>query len=463
MKASDNKKPKVVYVCSECGDQSPKWVGQCPSCGAWNTLEELVQKPELSIPQTGGGPRNATAVPMNEVALPNYLRSRTGMGELDRVLGGGLVSGSVVLLCGEPGIGKSTLLLQISDTLARKSRVLYVSGEESEGQLKLRADRLHISADGLLLLTETHLESIMLECDRIAPDVIIVDSVQTLFSERSSSAPGSVSQVKECAMSFIARAKTIGCAVLLVGHVTKDGGISGPKILEHMVDAVLSFEGERRQSCRIIRALKNRFGSTNEIGVFEMTDRGLIELPDPSSMVLETRCKNISGSCIGCVMEGTRPIITEIQTLVTRSVFPAPRRTADGFDYNRTCLLIAVLEKRLGMNFSEFDVYLNVAGGLRLDEPAADLSIAMALISGVSDRLIPETLIAFGEIGLGGEVRAVSHAENRVREAIRMGFKTIVMPKGNEGVHVPMPDGVRAVAVHSIFEVLPLMAKAEKQ
>ena len=451
------KAPKITFVCRECGYSSIKWLGKCPDCSSWNTFEEI----ELRESPTKVKKNGEKAEKFSELKLPTYLRSETGMKELDRVLGGGLVDSSVVLLSGEPGIGKSTLLLQISSELAKRRKVLYVSGEESKGQLKLRADRLGIVGDSLYLLTETDLDSVLSECDSISPNVIIIDSVQTLSSMNSTSAPGSITQVRECAMSLIAYAKSTGAAIFLVGHVNKEGGISGPKILEHMVDAVLYFEGERTNSYRIIRAIKNRFGSTNEIGVFEMGDKGLIEIPNPSEVVMAERPKNTSGSCAGCVMQGTRPIISEIQSLVTKTAFSSGKRTADGFDYNRMCLLIAVLEKRMGLRFYENDVYLNVAGGIHLDEPSADLSIAMALISGITDKVIPDELIAFGEIGLSGEVRAVSHIDYRVKEAVRLGFTKIVLPKKNLTSSLKVPSNVQLVGVSNIYQVLTHMVKKE--
>ena len=451
------KGPKTVYVCRECGAQSPKWLGRCPECESWNTMdeEEIIEKPKNKAIISGR--TFAKAEKFSELELPSYMRCGTGMGELDRVLGGGLVDSSVVLLSGEPGIGKSTLLLQICSELSRERRVLYVSGEESGGQLKLRAERLGIIGDSIYLLTETDVDAVLSECERIKPDVIIIDSVQTLSSMRFSSAPGSITQVRESAMALIGYCKTSGAAVFLVGHVNKEGGISGPKILEHMVDAVLYFEGERTGSYRIIRAIKNRFGSTNEIGVFEMGDKGLIEIPNPSEVVMAERPKNTSGSCAGCVMQGTRPIISEIQTLVAKSVYATGKRTADGFDYNRMCLLIAVLEKRMGLKFYENDVYVNVAGGIRLDEPSADLSIAMALISGITDKVIPDEVIAFGELGLSGEVRAVSHIEYRVKEAVRLGFTKIILPKKNISKSLKVPSGVELCGVANIYQVLPHM------
>ncbi len=452
---------KRMYVCRECGYNSLKWLGKCPECGEWNTFdEELIREKKDNSRRSVS---NNHAEKLSEMKIPEYIRSTTGMNELDRVLGGGLVSGSVVLLSGEPGIGKSTLLLQISSELADGRRVLYVSGEESGGQLKLRAERLLIDKDDLYLLTETDLDSVLSECESVRPDVIIIDSIQTMSSDKLTSAPGSITQVRECALSLINYAKHTNAAVFLVGHVNKEGGISGPKILEHMVDAVLYFEGERTNSYRIIRAIKNRFGSTNEIGVFEMGDKGLREIPNPSEVVMAERPRNTSGSCAGCVMQGSRPIISEIQALVTKSAYATGKRTSDGFDYNRMCLLIAVLEKRMGLKFYENDVYLNVAGGIVLDEPSADLSIAMSLISGITDRIIPDSLIAFGEIGLSGEVRAVSHIEYRVKEAVRLGFKRIILPKKNLSSIPKSDESVSLIGVDTIYDVLPEMLKKSNE
>ena len=451
------KAPKIIFTCSECGYQSIKWLGKCPDCNAWNSfVEETYTEKNTSAPNGKNNIKNA-AEKFSELEPPTYIRTKTGMGELDRVLGGGLVASSVVLLSGEPGIGKSTLLLQICSELGRERRVLYVSGEESKGQLKMRADRLGITGDSIYLLTETDLDAAISECERVKPDVLIIDSVQTMSSARFMSAPGSITQVRESAMTFINYAKTNGTAVFLVGHVNKEGGISGPKILEHMVDAVLCFEGERTNSYRIIRAIKNRFGSTNEIGVFEMGDSGLVEIPNPSEVVMAERPKNTSGSCAGCVMQGTRPIISEIQALVAKTVYQTGKRTSDGFDYNRMCLLIAVLEKRMNLRFYENDVYVNVAGGVSLDEPSADLSIAMALISGITDKVIPDDVIAFGEIGLAGEVRAVSHIDYRVKEAVRLGFTKIILPKKNVTKALKVPSNVELCGVSNIYEVLAHM------
>lgn len=457
------KSSKIIFVCSECGITSPKWLGKCPECQSWNTFEETETIDKRS--GTTSNTKNATknkAEKFSELETPDYIRAKTGMQELDRVLGGGLVGGSVVLLSGEPGIGKSTLLLQICNQLSSDRKVLYVSGEESKGQLKLRAERLSINGESIFLLTETDLDSIVSECRRISPDVIIIDSIQTVSAEVLNSAPGSMAQVRESALTLISYAKSSGAAIFLVGHVNKEGGISGPKLLEHMVDAVLYFEGERTNSYRIIRAIKNRFGSTNEIGVFEMGDKGLIEIPNPSEVIMAERPKNTSGSCAGCVMQGTRPIISEIQSLVTKTVYPTGKRTADGFDHNRMSLLIAVLEKRMGLKFYENDVYLNVAGGLHLDEPSADLSIAMALISGITDKVIPDELIAFGEIGLSGEVRAVSHIDYRVKEAVRLGFTKIVLPQKNITPSLKVPTNIKLIGVSNIYQALACMKMREQ-
>ncbi len=450
---------KTVFVCRVCGAQSSKWLGKCPDCASWDSFdeEEIIEKSKNAHLKSGRTASADKAEKISELKLPTYMRAATGMAELDRVLGGGLVDSSAVLLSGEPGIGKSTLLLQICSELSKSRKVLYVSGEESKGQLKLRAERLGIFGDDLYLLTETDLDSVISECNRISPDVVIIDSVQTLSSSELSSAQGSISQVRECALSMINYGKTKGAAVFLVGHVNKEGGISGPKVLEHMVDAVLYFEGERTNSYRIIRAIKNRYGSTNEIGVFEMSEKGLREIPNPSEVVMAERPKNTSGSCAGCVMQGTRPIISEIQSLVAKTFYPTSKRTSDGFDYNRMCLLIAVLEKRMGLKFYENDVYLNVAGGIRLDEPSADLSIAMSLISGITDKVIPDNLIAFGEIGLSGEVRAVSHIEYRVKEAIRLGFTKIILPKKNLQSLRGIDTAVELCGVSNIYQVLVYM------
>ena len=459
---------KTFYVCTECEYKSPKWLGKCPKCGAWNAFVEDVE--EIAPSSSQAAPKRVSMIPtagenravgFRDLEIPDYMRQNTGLGELDRVLGGGLVHGSVVLLSGEPGIGKSTLLMQICDALGETRSVLYVSGEESGGQLKMRAKRLGVSGENLYILTETNIENILKEAEKIKPDVMIVDSIQTIYSSSVNSTPGSITQVKETALSFINRAKSNGTSVIMVGHVNKEGSIAGPKVLEHMVDAVLYFEGERQQAYRIVRAIKNRYGSTNEIGVFEMTDKGLLEVENPSEMLLAGRPKNISGNCAVCTLEGTRPLIAEIQALVTPTAFPAPRRTTNGIDYNRMCLIIAVLEKRLGLKFYQNDVYLNVIGGLHLDEPAADVSLAMALISSVTDRVIPDDLIAIGELGLAGESRAVANLEQRVKEAARLGFTTAIVPYRNVEKRPLECHDIKIIPIRGIYEVLNMMKKQE--
>lgn len=459
------KAPKKVYVCSECDAQSPKWYGCCPSCGAWNAMVEETYTPKPSAPMGAPSHRAAgkreVAIPIDEMENEDCSRTLTGIGELDRVLGGGLVEGSVVLLAGEPGIGKSTLLMQLCGALGKERRILYVSGEESRPQLKMRAQRLGTSGEQILLLTETDLDTILAEYDRIRPEILIADSIQTIYSQTASSAPGSVTQVRECAGSLIQRAKADGTAVIIVGHVNKEGGIAGPKVLEHMVDAVLYFEGERSQPHRIIRAIKNRYGSTNEIGVFEMDEHGLSEVENPSAMLLAERPTNVSGSCAVCIMEGTRPLIAEIQALVTPTSFPAPRRTSNGIDYNRMCLLLAVLEKRLGLRFSTCDVYLNVIGGLRIDDPGADAAVALALISSLRDVPIPPSLIAMGEIGLAGEFRTVSSAAQRVGEASRLGFTKIALPKRCITDTLKTTDKATLSPLSGIFDALTLLGSGK--
>ena len=457
---------KTIDVCSNCSYHTPKWMGKCPSCSQWNTFVEDVintspEEPAVkrrSMISANSGSNHA--ISYGELEIPEYIRSDTGLSELDRVLGGGLVLGSVVLISGEPGIGKSTLLMQISECLGEKRKVLYISGEESGGQLKLRAKRLGVSGKNLYVLTETNLDSILKEADKIKPDIMIVDSIQTIYDDTIKSAPGSVTQVRESALTLINRAKSDGISMLLVGHVNKEGGIAGPKVLEHMVDAVLCFEGEKLQSYRIIRANKNRFGSTNEIGVFEMSDKGLIEIPNPSEMLLSGRPKNTPGNCAVCTIEGTRPIIAEIQALVSPTAFPAPRRTANGIDYNRLCLIIAVLEKRLGLKFYQNDVYMNVIGGLYLNEPASDAAIALALISSLTDKAVPDDLIAIGELGLSGECRAVSNLEQRVKEAARLGFTKAVIPAKN--IEKRMPDSdIELIPINSIYEAIKVLVKSD--
>lgn len=457
------KSPKKVYVCTECDQQSPKWLGRCPSCGAWNTMVEETYTPEPAVtaPRTAPiGINSESAVLIDDIKIDESNRTPTGISEFDRVLGGGLVCGSVVLLGGEPGIGKSTLLMQISGMLAKSMKILYVSGEESQSQLKLRAERI-AKSDGMkrefYILCETNIESILKQVEKLSPSIIIIDSIQTMYSPASVSSPGSVSQVRDCANQIIARAKTTGMSVLIVGHVNKEGGIAGPKVLEHMVDAVLSFDGERSGSYRVIRAVKNRFGSTNEIGVFEMDETGLTEIPNPSAALLAERPTGVSGSCAVCVLEGTRPIIAEVQALVTPTTFSTPRRTASGVDYNRMYLLLAVLERRLGLKFSSCDVYLNVIGGLRLDDTGADAGIALALVSALRDKPVPHDVIAIGEIGLSGELRAVSDCKARISEAARLGFTSIAIPK-RSAPQAKLPEGVSIAHLGSIYDALKLLS-----
>lgn len=425
-------KSKYIYTCNQCGYESSKWNGKCPSCGAWNSFEE-----EISQPSKKTGRSSSQSAPdlseqileLEQIGVDSDVRYDTGIGELNRVLGGGLVKGSLVLLGGEPGIGKSTILLQICQFLGNEHSVLYVSGEESARQIKLRAKRLDVDTENLYILTSTDAEAIAETISSCTPDIAIIDSIQTVSIDKIASSPGSITQVRECTNLFMHTAKNQEIPIIIVGHVNKDGAIAGPKVMEHIVDAVLYFEGERHQSYRLLRAVKNRFGSTNEIGVFEMIDKGLREVENPSQMLLSGRPLNVSGTCVACVMEGTRPILAEVQALASKTSYAAPRRMATGFDFNRLNIIIAVLEKRLGIYMGSLDVYLNIVGGFRLDEPAGDLPVAMALYSGIMDKQIDEGLIAFGEIGLGGEIRSVSHIEQRIREAERMGFTTCIIPR----------------------------------
>ena len=432
-------KTKIVYYCNSCGNETPKWQGKCPACGQWNSLVEHIEKP-TPILKTRKSPLDATksVQRLQDVDSQQELRFSTGMGELDRVLGGGAVEGSLVLVGGAPGIGKSTLLLQICNSLCDGRKVLYVSGEESEKQIKLRAQRLGVMPEQLYILSETRLSDIVEATEQLQPEILIVDSIQTLYNEENDSAPGSVSQVKDCTMSMMQLSKAQGITVFVVGHINKDGAIAGPKVLEHMVDCVLYFEGDPNSSYRLLRAVKNRFGSTNEIGVFEMVDTGLLEVPNPSKMLLEGRPEGASGTCVACVMEGTRPVLAEVQALVTKTTFNVPRRTSDGFDFNRAALLLAVAEKRAGMKLSLFDAYINVIGGLRLDEPGADLPVLLAVASSYRDKVIPEDLVAIGEVGLTGEIRSVSQMNARLAEVARLGFKQCIIPKKtSEKLEIP--------------------------
>lgn len=447
-------KTKTVFFCTACGNETPKWQGRCPACGAWNTMEEHIEKP-AAIGKAKLAPISITRRPqrLSEVDSGGEIRFSTGMGELNRVLGGGAVAGSLVLVGGAPGIGKSTLLLQICVQLCKDRRVLYVSGEESERQIKLRAQRLGVTSQDLYILSETRLSDILEATEEMKPYILIVDSIQTLYNEENESAPGSISQVKDCTMSLMHLSKSGGITVFVVGHVNKDGNIAGPKVLEHMVDCVLYFEGDPNSSYRMLRAAKNRFGSTNEIGVFEMADFGLIEVPNPSQMLLEGRPEGASGTCVACVMEGTRPVLAEVQALVTKTTFNVPRRAADGFDFNRAVLLMAVAEKRGGMKLNVFDAYINVIGGLRLDEPGADLPVVLAVASSYRDQIIPDDLVAIGEVGLTGEIRAVSHMNQRLAEAARLGFQKCIIPR-NGTDKCEIPAGLTVYRVRNLREAI---------
>ena len=427
------KAKKTAFFCQECGYESPKWMGQCPGCKQWNTfVEETAVTGQGKTAGVGNVVRKAAdPIPLSQVEIHEEERLCTGIKELDRVLGGGIVGGSLTLVGGDPGIGKSTLLLQVCRNLAQKTQVLYISGEESLKQIKLRAQRIGAFSDRLLLLCETNLDVIRQTIEKRRPDVVIIDSIQTMFHEEVASAPGSVSQVREATGVFLQIAKGLGVSIFIVGHVTKDGSVAGPRVLEHMVDTVLYFEGDRHASYRILRGVKNRFGSTNEIGVFEMREEGLAEVANPSEFMLNGRPEGASGSVVACSMEGTRPILIEIQALVCKSSFGLPRRTAAGTDTNRVNLLMAVLEKRLGVHLSDSDAYVNIAGGIKMNEPAIDLGILLAIVSSYRDIVIDDKTLVFGEVGLSGEVRAVSMAEQRVHEARKLGFTTIILPAVN--------------------------------
>ena len=447
-------KTKTVFFCTACGNETPKWQGRCPACGAWNTMEEHIEKP-TAVGKAKSAPVGQSRRPqrIRELNCDAEIRFTTGMGELDRVLGGGAVAGSLVLVGGAPGIGKSTLLLQICNSLCTGRKVLYVSGEESERQLKLRAQRLNVSPEELYILSETRLSDILETVEHTQPDILIVDSIQTLYNEENESSPGSVSQVKDCTMALMQMSKSKGIMVFVVGHINKDGNIAGPKVLEHMVDCVLYFEGDQNSSYRLLRAAKNRFGSTNEIGVFEMADKGLIEVPNPSQMLLEGRPEGASGTCVACVMEGTRPVLAEVQALVTKTTFNVPRRAADGFDYNRAVLLMAVAEKRANMKMSVFDAYINVIGGLRLDETGADLPVILAVASSYRDQVISDDLVAIGEVGLTGEIRSVSNMNQRLSEVARLGFKKCIIPK-NGSEKLEIPGGLTVYRVRNLREAI---------
>ena len=449
-------KTKTVYFCTTCGGETPKWQGKCPACGAWNTLQEHIERPVApgrAVASPVGGNRKARTI--SQVTSDGEIRFSTGMGELDRVLGGGAVAGSLVLVGGAPGIGKSTLLLQICKSLCKERTVLYVSGEESERQLKMRAQRLSVDPDNLYILSETRMGDILAAAEDVKPDILIVDSIQTVYCDENESSPGSVSQVKDCTINLMQLSKTGGITVFVVGHINKDGNIAGPKVLEHMVDCVLYFEGDPNTAYRLLRGAKNRFGSTNEIGVFEMRDIGLVEVPNPSQMLLEGRPEGASGTCVACVMEGTRPILAEVQALVTKTSFNVPRRACDGFDFNRAVLLMAVTEKRAGLQLNLFDAYINVIGGLRLDEPGADLPVVLAIASSYRDTAIANDLVAIGEVGLTGEIRSISHLNQRLQEVARLGFKKCIVPK-NTAEEPQIPAGLTVYRVRNLREAIEI-------
>jgi len=452
-------KSKTVYICRECGYQSPKWLGKCSACGGWNTMDETFAKEEKKTATSG----KSTAVlkkvsSLKQIETNNEVRYTTGLVELDRVLGGGLVKGSLVLVGGDPGIGKSTLLLQICNSLAISKKILYVSGEESERQIKLRAERLGVTCDNVYIVSETDVASILEYINQIEPEIVIIDSIQTMNCEEITSAAGSVPQVREATNAFMKIAKSRDISMFIVGHVTKDGALAGPRVLEHMVDCVLYFEGDRQMTFRILRAVKNRFGSTNEIGVFEMANTGLIEVDNPSKIFLEGRSENNSGSSIVCTMEGSRGVLAEIQALVTPTGFGNPRRMSSGIDLNRVILMIAVLEKRAKVSLSNYDVYVNVAGGLRIDETAIDLGLCAAIVTGKKDVQIPDDLVFIGEVGLGGELRGVSQLEKRLLEAAKLGFKKAIVPKQSLK-NIIIPKDMEVIGVKTVYEALSQIKK----
>lgn len=443
---------KIVYFCQNCGNEESKWLGQCPACKEWNTFveEKVTAAPKAAA---SGVNREVNIVSLSEVSADDHERIQVGIQELDRVLGGGIVPGSLVLVGGDPGIGKSTLLLQVCQRLSKTRNVLYISGEESLSQIKLRANRMGEFCDNLKLLCETNLDTIRTVIERKKPELVVIDSIQTMYSEEVASAPGSVSQVRESTNIFMQLAKGLGITIFIVGHVTKEGTVAGPRVLEHMVDTVLYFEGDRHASYRILRGVKNRFGSTNEIGVFEMRQDGLAEVENPSEYMLSGKPENASGSVVACSMEGTRPLLIEIQALVCQTNFGMPRRTATGTDYNRVNLLMAVLEKRIGLHMSNCDAYVNIAGGIRMNEPAIDLGIVMAIISSYKNRPLDEKMIVFGEVGLSGEVRAVSMPQQRVQEAKKLGFETCVLPAVSLE-QVREIKGIKLIGVKNISDAM---------
>ena len=450
-------KQKTTYYCTECGNEFPKWMGQCSSCGSWNTVIEAPAETKSTKNDVSRGIKRLPRT-LAELDTAEEERFSSGIAELDRVLGGGCVKGSLVLFGGSPGIGKSTLLLQICEYICREQTVLYVTGEESERQLKMRAERLKVRTGNLFVLSETNMDDILDTLESAKPDMLIIDSIQTLYSPELNSSAGSVAQVKECTNALMKIAKTYGVTVFVIGHVNKEGAIAGPKVLEHMVDCVLYFEGIQSASHRILRSAKNRFGSTNEIGVFEMTETGLQEVPNPSELLLSGRPENTPGTCVTCVMEGTRPVLAEIQALMTASSFNVPRRTSNGLDYNRAMLLMAVIEKRGGLKIGGFDGYINVIGGLSIDEPAADLAAVLAIGSSYKDKPIPDDLVAIGEVGLTGELRSVTQLEQRIAEVKRLGFKKCLIPVQRRKL-INIPDGIKVIEVKTVKEAFELLIK----
>ncbi|MBQ1674842.1 MAG: DNA repair protein RadA [Oscillospiraceae bacterium] len=452
-------KAKTVFFCTECGNESPKWAGRCPSCGAWNSMVEQAAERTAKGSSRSARIKTVKAKSITELDTSDEIRFSTGMGELDRVLGGGAVKGSLVLVGGAPGIGKSTLMLQICKQLGEFAKVLYVSGEESTHQLKMRAQRLHVESENLFVLSETCLGDVLSCVEEEKPDVLIVDSIQTLYNEELDSPAGGVGQVKDCTMALMHLAKGQGTTVFVIGHVNKEGSIAGPKVLEHMVDCVLYFEGDQHMSYRILRAAKNRFGATNEIGVFEMLDQGLKEVENPSEMLLSGRPKDAPGTCVTCVMEGARPILAEVQALIAPASGARPLRSSNGFDYNRAAMLLAVLEKRGSLKVSQCDTYLNIIGGLTLEEPAADLAAVVAIASSYLDKPVPGDMAAIGEVGLSGEVRSISHLEQRLSEIERLGFTKCIVP-ANRSRELKEMSHLTLLPVQNIAQALQLLAKS---
>ena len=445
-------KQKSIFVCTNCGNESPKWMGKCYACGEWNTFEEQVVVAAVNKNFASSSVVSSKPVSINSVDISSEIRFNTGMSELDRVLGGGAVLGSLTLVGGDPGIGKSTLLLQICDHFCKTKTCYYISGEESMSQIKLRADRLSVKSDNLMLLAETNVETIVNICSSNPPDILIIDSIQTMYCSSVTSTTGSVTQIKESTALIMKLAKENNITVFIIGHVTKEGSLAGPKVLEHMVDTVLYFEGDKNLSFRVLRSFKNRFGSTNEIAVFDMQSSGLKEVDNPSKMFLDGRPQNVPGTCVTCVMEGTRPILAEVQALVTKTNYPAPRRMSSGVDYNRMSLLLAVLEKRANYSLYSMDAYINVVGGFRLTDNSSDLAVLLSVASALADFEMSSDLIAVGEIGLSGEIRSVSYIEQRIIEAERLGFKHIMIPSRNK--LTKSFDGINVIRVSSLSQAI---------